>query len=213
MSSLALNCKRVLFTCISFVKTICTCVFVCMRACDRVCVFLKRANGQNKYQRKNNALNSLAQTSKHSDGIVCVPSCLFDALPFRPIRNASLHMRKFLFLFYVCYNTTNSLIIEGNDENNTKATVYNAWKYQEGSENAHKIVKKTQEERTRIKKNTHQPILNERMQDTYSHVNVCVWLCMYWVKKTGVRTRKESCILQSSAIKTQKRYEENWNKK
>lgn len=148
----ATQLQKGLFTCILFVKTICTCVFVCMRACVREYVFWRERMDKIYYQCKNNALNSLAQTSKHLDGIVCVPSCLFDALPFRPIRNASLHMRKFLFLFYVCYNTTNSLIIEGNDENNTKATIYNAWKYQEGSENAHKIVKKTQEERTRIKK-------------------------------------------------------------
>lgn len=44
----ATQLQKGLFTCILFVKTICTCVVVCMRACVRVCI-LKRANGQNLY--------------------------------------------------------------------------------------------------------------------------------------------------------------------
>lgn len=104
--------------------------------------------------------------------------------------------------------------------------LYNEWKYQEGNENAHKIVK-TQEERTRRKKKpATATILNKRMQDTYSRMHVCVCFNVYFVNvHVLVRVRvciwfrrpvcvpKESCILQSWAIKTQNRYEENKNEK
>lgn len=145
----------------------------------------------------------------------CMRSLILCAA-FRPIRNASLETEsayeKVLFLFFFLisfYAVRNILIIGGNKQ--YKRHLYNEWKYQEGNENAHKIVKNSRGTKSNdIKWKNAGHIFAYRCM--CAHSLHCIYVVYSEDPSTIQPTDRcaygwETCIFQSWAIKTQNRYE------